>query len=511
MKKIIIHPFLFALFHILFLFSHNVEQVFYSEILFPSALVLGITLLLILLSRLVLKDSDKAAIIISISIVLFFSYGHIYELILDQHIGNFEIGRHRFLLFAWGLLFTCIAYLTIRTRRDLQNFTSTLNVVALSLILISFVNIEVNKLKMSYILQDISKSMQDPGLNTTDLGNAYELRDIYYIILDAYASTNTLKEVYNYDNQNYNDYLSEKGFYVATKSQTNYPMSFLSLASSLNLKYVNYLTDVAGVESTDPTIPYHMITDNEVMNFLKLRGYKYIHFSSDWGPTQNNKHADLNFRFGKLDEFVILLIQTTILRLLEKPFIKDLAKSRLHTFSRLAKVHKIKGPKFIFAHIVSPHPPFLFGANGEPVPDSDLYDPVLNAFKHKEKYLNQLIFITKKIEGLVDEILEKSKIPPIIILQADHGPASTFPDDISFPRKPTEKMLKERMEIFNAYYLPAGGSDLLYDSITPVNTFRLVFDFYFKTNYGLLIDQSYYSTYDNPYEFINVNDKVKHH
>ncbi|MFC1760292.1 hypothetical protein ACFLZD_02085 [Candidatus Neomarinimicrobiota bacterium] len=75
---------------------------------------------------------------------------------------------------------------------------------------------------------------------------------------------------------------------------------------------------------------------------------------------------------------------------------------------------------------------------------------------------------------------------------------------------PTENMLRERFGIFNAYYLPAGGRELLYDSITPVNSFRLVFDFYFNTNCGLLNDSSFFSNYDRPYEFTNVTDKLKH-
>lgn len=509
MKKIIIHPFLFALFHIFFLFSHNVEKVSYSDIMLPSAIVLGFTLLLVFLSRLIFTDYNKAAIIISVSIILFFSYGHIYDLILDRHIGFFEIGRHRYLFFTWGLLFTYSAYLTIRTRRDLHNLTSILNIMAFSLVLISLFNIGVYELKIKTIWQDTSKRMKCLEITTTDLENASEFRDIYYIILDGYASTSTLKDVYDYDNQNFNDYLTTKGFYLAAKSQSNYPMSFLSLASSLNMKYVNYLTDVAGVESTDPTIPYHMITDNEVMKFLKLRGYKFIHFSSGWGPTNRNMYADLNIRSVKVKEFLMVLIQTTMLRPIERPIRNDLRKSRLHTFSKLAKIHSINGPKFVFAHIIAPHPPYLFGVNGEPVPDAELKMGG-SAWRQKKNYLNQLIFVNKEVKKIVSEILIKSKVPPIIILQADHGPASTFPEDITFPRQPTEKMLKERMGILNAYYLPAGGSGLLYDSITPVNTFRLVFDFYFKTNYGLLGDESYYSTYQNPYEFINVTNKIKY-
>ena len=86
--------------------------------------------------------------------------------------------------------------------------------------------------------------------------------------------SSTLKNVYNYDNQNFIDYLISKGFYVATKSQSNYPMTFLSLASSLNMKYLNYLTDLVGIESEDPTLPYQMIKDSKVMNFLTKYMFK---------------------------------------------------------------------------------------------------------------------------------------------------------------------------------------------------------------------------------------------
>lgn len=71
-------------------------------------------------------------------------------------------------------------------------------------------------------------------------------------------------------------------------------------------------------------------------------------------------------------------------------------------------------------------------------------------------------------------------------------------------------MLKERMIIFNAYYLPRGGNELLYNSITPVNIFRLIFNFYFSMNYKLLKDQSYFSSYEFPYKFVDVTDKVKY-
>jgi len=95
---------------------------------------------------------------------------------------------------------------------------------------------------------------------------------------------------------------------------------------------------------------------------------------------------------------------------------------------------------------------------------------------YEEGYVGQLIFINKKVETLVDEILSKSDVPPIVILQGDHG----------------IRWGKGRgIDILNAYYLPGKDNQLLYESITPVNSFRIIFNLYFGTNYDLLEDEGY--------------------
>ena len=60
------------------------------------------------------------------------------------------------------------------------------------------------------------------------------------------------------------------------------------------------------------------------------------------------------------------------------------------------------------------------------------------------------------------------------------------------------------MSIFSAYYLPDQNTDLIYDSITPVNSFRLILNTYFNTDYKLLEDKSYFSDYGHPYNFTDV-------
>ena len=151
-------------------------------------------------------------------------------------------------------------------------------------------------------------------------------------------------------------------------------------------------------------------------------------------------------------------------------------KARLYAFDKLIDIPDIEEPTFVYAHIRPPHPPFIFDRNGNP-PKQNIFQGTGNIWQslgHEEKYVDQLIFINKKIETLVDEIILKSDVPPIIILQADHG--------IWWE--------EERVrDILNAYYFPGKGYNLLYETITPVNSFRLVFNLYFDTNYDLLKDE----------------------
>lgn len=138
-KLLVIHPFLFAVFPILFLFAHNVGQVSFSEILVPTAIVLGFTLLLLLLSGLILKNNKKAGIVVSLFLVLFFSYGHVFNVIGGWW--SWLQTWPRYLLLSWGILFICGTYFIIKTRRDLHNFTKVLNIVATFLVVISLINI----------------------------------------------------------------------------------------------------------------------------------------------------------------------------------------------------------------------------------------------------------------------------------------------------------------------------------------------------------------------------------
>jgi len=497
---------LFAIFPVVFLFSENIAEVPFSEILTLLLIALGLTLLLFLAFGLLFRNNQKTGILVSLILILFSTYGRAFDGVEKWRIGSMVLGgRHGYLLSAWGLLFILGAYFTVKTRIRLRNLTKIMNVAAASLIAISLLNIGTYEFKEKFFWRgDVSVGNKE--LHAPEPGKTAGLRDIYYIILDEYAGFGTLKEVYGYDNREFAGYLVKKGFYIAYNSRSNYGMTFLSLASSLNMEYLDPVAGIVGVDSLDRRIPSDMIQNSKVSKFLRSKGYKFINFRSGWGATGRNAYADLDVECGKLDEFQKVLIQTTILRPLEQYFVENESRTRiLRTFSKLAEVHKIKGPKFVFAHIVCPHGPFVFGVNGEPVSGTEL--AILSYMSVSEKpYLDQLIAISKKAEILVDDILAGSETPPIIIVQSDHGPDSTFTDHAGdWGEHPTGKNIRERFGILNAYYLPSGGKDLLYDSITPVNTFRAIFNRYFNMAEKLLPDRSFYSTYTRPYKFTDVS------
>jgi hypothetical protein len=107
----------------------------------------------------------------------------------------------------------------------------------------------------------------------------------------------------------------------------------------------------------------------------------------------------------------------------------------------------------------------------------------------------------------VKQIIANSEHPPIIILQADHGAHANMvagdPDPLPVP------FYKERFAILNAYYLPNCETEQLYAGITPINTFRVVFNSCFGQDFNLLEDMSYYSKYNSPYKFVDVTQEIK--
>jgi hypothetical protein len=332
--------------------------------------------------------------------------------------------------------------------------------------------------------------------------------DIYYIITDAYSRDDYLLSNYGYDNSRFLDALGEMGFYVARCSQSNYAQTDLSLASSLNLSYLEDLGDEFQIGNRDKRGLDRLIREGLVLRELKALGYSVVAFETGFFFTQLEdaehyyelpKEGTLTsfFNFRGINEFEALLIQNTGFRLLtdaanatgalawalpdfDRP--RSIYRDRtLYVLGQLEpqQVPALRGPKFVFVHLITPHFPYVIDRAGE-------FFDVETDPADREPYINQLIYLNGRLEQIFQDILETAETPPIIVLQADHGNL-----DVD----------GERTAILNAYFLPEAEGHKPYPQISPVNTFRLILDNYFGGDYGLLTDQSFYSTYEVPFDF----------
>lgn len=511
-KSLILHPFMFALYPILALFSFNIAQVPTDQLFMPVVVTVGLTLILWLGMNPVFKNKQKSGLFVFLFLFFFFSYGHFQRALSLQ---NHQFGQPLYLLPLWALLFILGAFLVSRVRTTLDNHTLILNVVTAFLVISSLINIIPYTLKRraaeAAVLRARPAVEAEHSASTDQKVNLSPQPDIYYLIFDRYANPNVLQEAFDYDNQDFTDYLTEQEFFVAYESQANYPSTILSLSSSLNMEYLDYLKVVKN--SNDHTLIYELLQDYRIWRFLKAQGYRFIHLGDWFDPTRANRFADINYNYNPLglNGFAIMLLRTTVLLPALDTIIGDINtqnRSRtLYKFEKLTEIPEIKGPKFVFAHMLMPHDPYIFGPNGEALREEQTASKT-----EAENYLNQLTFTNQKIKEAIDAILVKSSPPPIIIIQSDEGPlisseflASEFMNNTDWSQISPEQ-LKTHLKILNAYHLPGIDRKKLSDSLSPVNSFRLVFNHYFGADLQLLEDKSYISKGSNlPYNFVEAD------
>jgi len=270
-------------------------------------------------------------------------------------------------------------------------------------------------------------------------------------------------------------------------------------------------------QSEDRTPLANLIKESEVRSFLEAQGYQTIAFDTGYPPTTLSD-ADIFIPYNPdlvndLENLLLIGSATAALgnRLggLFSPFLCEVQRGGiLNTFDNLQDIPTLDDPTFTFAHIMSPHPPFVFGANGESVKYGDCNGLDGDLFKgtseeYRDGYGQQAAYISQKLEQTIDNILINSSSPPIIIIQGDHGPGMML--DWS---SVGNSCLRERASILNAYYLPE-GNDVLYDSITPINSFRLLFNANFNTELPLLEDRTYFSSWEELYQFTEITEQIE--
>jgi hypothetical protein len=497
-RTIFFHPILFGVYPILALLAYNIKEIRPLVTLRAGLLSLLFCILLFLAVQLILRNVSKAAAASTFLLVMFYSYGQIYGLIEGRKILGFLVGRHTFLLTVWVVIIALGLWRIIKNTSDLKNLNQILNVVSVLLVIIPVFQAVVYEINLSSMNRQSANNQLT--VTTTQIGGAKqssEKPDVYYIILDMYTRADMLKQVYNYDNNPFIQQLTAKGFYVGSCSQSNYSFTTLSISSSLNMDYLEGFSKTI-VEGKENLAGYaqHMIHSQVRKNFESMGYYTAAFETGYWNDeltdakmyiTRTNNPITGSTAIGSINNFEVLFLRTTLFRVImeaQSSYLSKLTKQVetpeqdhydriLFVLNQLDNLPSVPGPKFVYAHLVAPHPPFVLNSDGSYHSTTD-----------NSGYTNGITYLDKRVLELVTKIISESRVPPIIIVQGDHGMGDV-----------------ERVDIFNAYYLPNGGSKLLYPKISPVNSFRVVFDEYFGGKYPLLQDISRFSQYNDPYNF----------
>lgn len=505
LRKFPFHPLLFAAYPVLFLFADNLQEQVSTDVLFrPLAVVLAGAALMMALLATVLRPVDKAAVVATVLILLFFSFGHV-----ARGLGASK-DEELVQLIIWGSIALLATFAMMRAR-DTSRLTFILNSVALVLVMMNVVWIGLDEAARSSFTEapEIGKvTLADPAKSSRPK------RDIYYLVFDRYAAASTLERLYDYENRDFLDGLRNRGFYVADRSAANHLRTGHSLASSLSMTYLERLEE-AHPASDDRAPLYSMLRDPPIARLFQSVGYSYHHIGSWASVTASSRAADVIHHPLPGTEFESVLVKTTVWPALLERFAPHDARSPepdyrqiVHRqFRSVRHVQEDPGPSFTFAHFLIPHDPYVFTRSGAPV-TADLE----RSRTERENYLEQLIYSNGLIESLVDDLLEGPEDQdPIVIIQSDEGPHP--PRMVAFESMDwttaTDSELREKLLILNAYYLPGEEHDLLYPSISPVNSFRVILNQYFGARLPLLEDKTYIYPDDNAlYDFIEVTERL---
>jgi len=475
MNKTPFHHILLAVYAILVLVAAYAQEITFADATGWVALSAVASIVAYRLFRLAKQPPEKAALLSSLGVLWFYSYSHVLGSLLLQYGGGAIAAP------VYCAVFAVAGIWVVRSRRSFAPLTGALNVMGASAVVIaaSQTILSLHQSPASYGAVETRSNIIDTKSVPRSTGPH---PDIYYILVDMYAGEECLQDIMGFNDEPFLSALRKRGFWVNPRSHSNYPFTLVSMAATLNMQYNDRLAEMFGQHNRSLLPFYDRIKADRVTQIFRNQGYAITVMNA---PT---------------NETTILsaIKATSVLQAVSDNIDRD--RSRKQTLATLrylnAHARSTEGPQFVYAHIYCPHPPFVFDAQGRRVVSTHASDASL--------YIEQVKFVNTQLLRTVDDILARSKTPPIIIIQGDHGA------HVKFPEMPeTNGTIEERFSILNAYYLPGGGDRDLYPGITPVNSFRVVLNHYFGAHFPILPDREYYTTYERPYDYDDCTDRIE--
>jgi hypothetical protein len=485
-----LYPWLLVTYLIVFLYSQNIGLVKGIEVIYTLVAAWLSVSVAMGIAFLVTRSVYTAAAIVAVTSAVFLTVGHALNLLPPRT-------SYR-LVYSIAALAVLVVTLAIWRLKRLAPLIKGL-VLPANIIVAFLLIVPVFQIVQYHLLKAGRVVTLAPKIN-----NSPDKPDIYYIILDGYSSNAHLLRDYNYDNSDFTRALEERGFFVAYDSTSNYVVTLASIPSSLNMRYF----DEQDAKNAGPLGLEHtrdMLSNNSVASDLRAMGYTYVNMMSGYTAPSPIADENIDFHLSGIESyqlngdtnapdcapecyqqsFINFFLRTTMLRpfisnefgsLSTSPYLWGDPRRQLAMWKAVPDIAARDEATFAFIHIIKPHAPVVFGEDGQ-IHAATTGDA--------ESFFQQLRFVNQQTLTMIDQILEKSQVPPIIVLQGDHG------TDLGELLDPNKRYTY--FEIMNAFYWPGVSKDTIPSDITPVNSFRLLFNTYFGTDYDMLENRHFES------------------
>jgi hypothetical protein len=510
-----LHPLLFASYPFVSVYAQNAREVHLK--VFAPPLVLAWVCVLTIEAALfaVARRPAKVGFALSAAVLSFFFFGRIfagYEA---------ELGAETRLL-AWGGTTVVLMVLIGAASGVGESVSRVLNRVALVLVMLPLI---VEGRTIWDVVRHRDAGVEAPGIEIA-AGGAGERPDIYVIFLDEYGREDVLREIYGHDNRPFLDALRERGFAVADGSYSNYGYTNAVVSALLNFNYVQ--------EILDP--PYYVnrvmqtVANSAVFELLGRLGYRILTIppgTSDFDQHLRQHRYEPRGGGGSLGRMLLtdyteLIVEMTPLRDLRELFRRrDVGESPeaqrvRRNLGALEEIAALPEPTLAYVHVMAPHRPFVFHADGSgrreavKVPNREWSGGERAEFRRL--YAEEVSGLNHLVLAAIDELLEASAEPPIIVLMGDHGPRPDGYMNLFEPYELKRKFeageinLDEWLGILMAVYLP-GDEDAIYPTISPVNVFRVILSRRFGADLPLLEDRIFFTIpFQLRFEFTEIKD-----
>ncbi len=427
------------------------------------------------------RNSRKASLLAFVLMVIFFFFGSFHDALKSIFPSSF-ITKYTFILPLLFILALLIFFLIKKSKSNFKPPFLYLNMVFLVLLV-------VESFAISKKIADIKTTVVSLNKEFIECINC-PTPDIYLIVADGYTSNTALKEVFSYDNIDFETELKKRNFHVINNSFSNYNSTAHSMTSMLNLRHLNDLSSLI-YNKENLAICYDLIKQNQTLLFFKSIGYQFYNYS-DFYFTDHPAATSPTFLFAKTRVISSQTLWGRISRDLWYHLVTDLKlnfvinKSVYGQLRNNNKVLKLTEdivetesplPKFVYSHLVMPHHPYYFDRNGNPTSIDKLKE---FSGANKKDYVEYLQYANNKLLKLVDHIKKKSVQPPIIILMGDHG-FRQFNDSVN---------KKYYFMNLSSFSIPNGDYTRFYDSSSSVNQIRTFLNIQFNQTLSLLADST---------------------